>query len=86
VLGQLELACFAPENLVPEGATLFRATAAPLAAPPPKIVAGSVEASNFNVVDGMVDLIRTTRTYQALQSMIETYRDMDNSIARDGNA
>lgn len=84
VLGQLELTCFAPESLVAEGATLFRATAAPLAAAPPKIVPGSVEASNFNVVDGMVDLIRTSRTYEALHRMIETYRDMDSSMARDG--
>jgi flagellar basal-body rod protein FlgF len=81
-IGKLELANFAPKSLAREGASLFRATAAPVAGTP-EVVSGALESSNINVVRGMVDLIRVSRTFEALHRAIETYKEIDQRTARD---
>ena len=46
-------------------------------------VAGAIEGANFDVVRGVVDLIKVSRTYEALHRAIETYKDIDSRTARD---
>jgi flagellar basal-body rod protein FlgF len=87
-VGQLELARFVPGALQREGDTLFsaRAGAAPLAegaGGEVEVASGALEGANFNVVRGVVDLVRISRTYEALHSMIESYKDIDARTARD---
>lgn len=81
-IGQLDLQRFAPEALKREGAGLWIASQKPIAAEPPKVIAGALEGANYNVVRGMVDLVRTTRSYEALHQMIESYRELDDRSAR----
>ncbi|HKA86167.1 MAG TPA: flagellar basal-body rod protein FlgF [Haliangiales bacterium] len=81
-LGKMELARFDPKSMAREGATLYRATAAPVAGAP-EVVAGALESSNINVVRGMVDLIRVSRTFEALHRAIETYKEIDQRTARE---
>jgi len=50
--------------------------------PAPTLQPGSLEGANFNVVHGMVDLVKQTRSYEALHKMIETYKDIDDRAAR----
>ncbi len=81
-LGKIELARFDEKTMAREGATLYRATAAPVAGAP-EVVAGALESSNINVVRGMVDLIRVSRTFEALHRAIETYKEIDQRTAHD---
>jgi flagellar basal body rod protein FlgG len=81
-VGQLELARFAPAALQREGDNLFAAIGAPTAGQPVEVVSGAVEQSNVNVVRGVVDLVKITRTYEALMRMIQGYRDMESAAAR----
>jgi len=81
-IGKLELARFAPQGVAREGATLYRATQAPIAGAP-EVVSGALESANINVVRGMVDLIRVSRSYEALHRAIETYKEIDQRTARD---
>jgi flagellar basal-body rod protein FlgF len=41
---------------------------------------GYLEGSNVNPVWGMTELIRVTRTFEASQKVIQTYRDMDRKL------
>lgn len=85
-LGTLALVQLPAAGLTREGASLFASTAPPIAgAPPPEIISGALETSNFNVVRGMVDLVRVSRTYEALHRMIESYREIDERTARAGS-
>jgi flagellar basal-body rod protein FlgF len=81
-LGKIALVKLDPKNLKREGASLFSATGKPLAGPAPTIAPGSVESANFNVVHGVVDLVRISRNYEALHKMIESYKDMDGAAAK----
>ena len=81
-VGKLELARFAPKGMAREGSTLYRATQAPIAGAP-EVVSGALESANINVVRGMVDLIRVSRSYEALHRAIETYKEIDQRTARD---
>ena len=86
-LGALELARFAPGGVTRQGGTLYAATSAPLVASatqntPPLVVSGALEQSNFNIVQGVVDMVRIQRTYEALHSMIETYKQIDEQTAQ----
>jgi flagellar basal body rod protein FlgG len=82
VVGKIELARFAPAQLTREGATLFVAAGKPAAGPPPTIVQGALEQSNFNVVRGVVDLVRVSRAYEATHRLIEAQREIDDRTAR----
>ncbi len=82
-VGQFELAVFDPANITREGANLFAANGAPIAgAEAPSVMSGTLEGSNVNPVRGMVDLVKISRTYQALLRMVETYKRVDERVAR----
>ena len=81
-VGQLELAVFAPENVTREGGNLFSANGQQTGGDNPEVLAGSLEGSNVNPVRGMVELVKVTRSYQALLRMVETYKRLDERTAR----
>jgi flagellar basal-body rod protein FlgF len=84
-IGALEIARFAPGILQREGASLYAAPEGALATAGelPKVISGAVEGANFNVVRGMVDLVKISRTYEALHRVIESYRQIDERTARE---
>jgi flagellar basal-body rod protein FlgF len=83
-VGRIELVTIAPENLVREGDTRFIA-AGPVGTPPPtvSIVDGTLEGANFNLVRGVIELVKVSRTFEATTRMIDRYRDIDSRTARD---
>jgi flagellar basal-body rod protein FlgF len=82
-LGKLELVRFAPTQVKREGGTLFSATGKPTAGDPPKVRSGMLEASNVNIVRGVVDLVKVSRTYESLMRMIQGYHDVESRAARE---
>lgn len=48
-----------------------------------RVVGGAIEGSNVSVVRSMVDLVKISRTYEALTRMIEGYKAIDQRTARD---
>ena len=82
-IGKLELVRFAPGQLKREGGTLFSATGRPLTTDQPKVRSGMLEASNVNVVRGVVDLVKVSRTYESLMRMIQNYHDIESRAARE---
>ncbi|MSP16542.1 MAG: flagellar hook basal-body protein [Myxococcales bacterium] len=84
LLGGLELSRFAPGDLGREGASLFVANTAPSAVAPGEleVVSGALEGSNFEIIRGMIDLVKVSRSYEALHRMIESYRQLDERTAR----
>ncbi|TMQ11313.1 MAG: flagellar basal-body rod protein FlgF [Deltaproteobacteria bacterium] len=82
-LGKLELVRFAPAQVVREGGSLVSATGRPLAGDPPKVRSGMLEASNVNVVRGVVDLVKVSRTYESLMRVIQGYHDVESRAARE---
>jgi flagellar basal-body rod protein FlgF len=82
-VGALELARFAPGNVVHEGGALYAAAPGAQAqvGQLPQVMAGSIEQGNFNVVRGVVDMIKIARNYEALHRMIESYREIDQRTA-----
>jgi flagellar basal-body rod protein FlgG len=90
-IGQLQLATFAnPAGLEPLGDTLFKATTASGAAvegPPGQggagsLLQGSLELSNVNVVEEMVDLISGQRAYDINSRVIKAADDMLGETAQ----
>jgi len=82
-VGGLALASFAPGALRHDGGNLFVATGAPIAGPPPRVVQGALEGSNVNVVRGVVDLVKVSRTYESLLRMIQGFHDVESRAARE---
>jgi flagellar basal-body rod protein FlgF len=83
-VGKLELVNFKYSQLRREGGTLFSATGQPDgAAEPPQVRAGMLESSNVNVVRGVVDLVKVSRTYESLMRVIQGYHDVESRAARD---
>ncbi|MFN0249699.1 MAG: flagellar basal-body rod protein FlgF [Kofleriaceae bacterium] len=83
-VGTLELVNFKYSQLKREGGTLFSATGQPDGdAEPPSIRAGMLESSNVNVVRGVVDLVKVSRTYESLMRVIQGYHDVESRAARD---
>lgn len=82
-IGKLELVRFAPNQVKREGGTLFSATGRPTTGDPPKVRSGMLEASNVNIVRGMVDLVKVSRTYESLMRMIQGYHDVESRAARE---
>jgi len=82
-IGQLELVRFAPNQLTREGASLFAARGTPVAGDPPKVQSGMLESSNVNVVRGVVDLVKVSRTYESLMRVIQGYHDVESRAARE---
>ena len=85
-IGELEIARLVPGALSREGASLYiagpGAAAGPAGGAPPEVISGTLEGSNFNVVRGVVDLVRVSRTYEALHRAIEGFRTIDELTAR----
>jgi flagellar basal-body rod protein FlgF len=81
-VGKIELARFAPNQVKREGATLFSATGREAAGDPPKVHSGVLESSNVNVVRGVVDLVKVSRTYESLMKMIQGYHDVESRAAQ----
>ena len=82
-IGKLELVRFAPGQMKREGGSLFSATGRPAAGDLPKVRSGMLEASNVNVVRGVVDLVKVSRTYESLMRVIQGYHDIESRAARD---
>jgi flagellar basal-body rod protein FlgF len=82
-IGKLALARFAPAQLRREGGSLVSATGRPLAGDPPAVRAGMLESSNVNVVRGVVDLVKVSRTYESLMRIIQGYHDVESRAARE---
>ncbi|HEY0189986.1 MAG TPA: flagellar basal-body rod protein FlgF [Kofleriaceae bacterium] len=82
-LGKIELARFAPGQMKREGGTLYSATGAQSKGELPKLHAGLLESSNVNVVRGVVDLVKVSRTYESLMKMIQGYHDVESRAARE---
>jgi flagellar basal-body rod protein FlgF len=82
-IGRFELVRFDAKQLKREGATLLAARGKPVDGPPPQLVQGALEGSNVNVVRGVVDLVRVSRTYESLMRVIEGYSAINNRAARD---
>lgn len=82
-IGKLELVRFAANQVKREGGTLFSATGKPTTGDPPKVRSGMLEASNVNIVRGMVDLVKVSRTYESLMRMIQGYHDVESRAARE---
>jgi flagellar basal body rod protein FlgG len=81
--GRLRLVTFPRiDALSHEGGTLLAATPESGAATVSKeaISVGALEESNANVVHAMTDLVAATRTFEAFQRAIETFRDLDRRI------
>ena len=83
-IGKLELVRFAPGQLKREGGTLFSASGKPDATgDQPLVRNGMLESSNVNVVRGVVDLVKVSRTYESLMRMIQGYHDIESRAARE---
>ena len=82
-IGKLELSRFAPAQVQRQGGSLFTATGRPIAGDPPKVRSGMLEQSNVNIVRGVVDLVKVSRTYDSLMRVIQGYHDIDSRAARD---
>jgi flagellar basal-body rod protein FlgF len=82
-VGKLELVRFNANQLKRVGGSLFSATGGPASGEVPKVRAGMLEASNVNVVRGVVDLVKVSRTYESLMRVIQGYHDVESRAARD---
>jgi flagellar basal-body rod protein FlgF len=83
IVGKLELVRFAPNQLTREGGSLMTARGKPQDGEPPLVRAGMLEASNVNVVRGVVDLVKVSRTYESLMRVIQGYHDVESRAARE---
>ena len=81
-LGQLLIRSFAPETLEKEGSTLVVAEGAGEASNA-SVIQGYLEGSNLNAVTGLHEMIQTTRSFEAFQRVIQTYRSLDERAARE---
>jgi flagellar basal-body rod protein FlgF len=82
-IGKLELARFDGAKLRRDGATLYAAQGKPVAGEPPRVLQGTLEGSNVNVVRGVVDLVTVSRTYESLMRVIEGFQTIESRAARD---
>ncbi len=83
-VGAIQLATFAPESMTPEGNSLFIASGQPLkGSEMPEVVSGAVEGSNANAMRGVIDMVRISRSYEALMRIIEGFKAIDSRTARE---
>lgn len=82
-VGELKIVNFEAEDMFRVGNNLYRSEGEAIEdAEPPLVVSEALEKSNFNVVRGIVDVVKVSRTYQALLKMIEGYKETENRAAR----
>jgi len=82
-VGKLELVRFKQPQLERQGGSLYLARGAQQAGDPPKVRQGMLEISNVNVVRGVVDLVKVSRTYESLMRVIQGYHDVESRAARE---
>jgi flagellar basal-body rod protein FlgF len=82
-LGKLELVRFPQNRLERQGGSLYAAKGTPETTEPPKVRQGMLEVSNVNVVRGVVDLVKVSRTYESLMRVIQGYHDVESRAARE---
>ncbi|HEY4014495.1 MAG TPA: flagellar hook basal-body protein [Polyangiaceae bacterium] len=83
VRARVKLVSFSqPQNLAHDQGPLLMTSAASGAATPSKatVQVGQVEESNANVVGAMTDLVTASRTFEAFQRIIDTFRDADRKV------
>jgi flagellar basal-body rod protein FlgF len=86
LIGRLKLVKFTKQDgLVKEGHLLFSATQASGAArvAPVRLEPEALEGANFSVVKGMTSMVTTTRTFDAINRVIDTFNDIDRRAAMD---
>jgi flagellar basal-body rod protein FlgF len=84
-VGQLRIARFADDNasLAKEGLTLFAPVNGAVAtvAEDTMVLQGHLESSNMNAIRGMTELINATRSFDAFQKVIESFKQIDSLAA-----
>ncbi|MCE9578759.1 MAG: flagellar biosynthesis protein FlgF, partial [Deltaproteobacteria bacterium] len=83
VVGKLELVHLDPKTETRDGDQLVASRTGPIAGPPPRLVSGVLEGSNVNVVRGVVDLVKVSRSYESLLKIIQGYHDIESRAARE---
>jgi flagellar basal-body rod protein FlgF len=85
-VGQLRMVKFQNQDaLEREGHFLFRANAVTgkPAVAPLVLETGTLEMSNVSIVKGMTDMVSITRTFDALEQVIQAFRQADQRAATD---
>jgi flagellar basal-body rod protein FlgG len=54
-----------------------------VSAPESSVVQGFLEGANVGPISGMNELITASRTFEAFQRVIQTFRTLDERTARD---
>jgi flagellar basal-body rod protein FlgF len=85
ILGRLAVVRVDDQELRPEGGALFAARRPQAAVPATgvEILSGVVEGANVAPITGMNELIVSSRTFEAFQRAIQTFRGIDERTARD---
>lgn len=81
--GRLKLVTFTdPGGLTPIGGSLYEATPASgdATVAPCELAVGALEDSNASPIDAMSELVKATRTFEAYERAIDTFRDADKRI------
>ncbi len=82
-VGKMKIVNYGGDALTRVGANLYTASGPPIEdGETASVVSESLEGSNFNVVRGVVDVIKVTRTFQALLKMVEGYKETESRAAR----
>ena len=84
-VGKLKVVRFdTADALVKEGLTLLKQQGGTaLSAENTTVEQGYLESANVNAVGGMTELITVSRSFEAFQKLIETFRQLDERTARD---
>jgi flagellar basal-body rod protein FlgF len=83
-IGKLELTKYKTSQLKREGNTLFSASGKPdTTGDAPTVRMGMLESSNVNIVRGVVDLVKVSRTYESLMKVIQGFHDVESRAARE---
>ena len=86
-VGTIRVAYVAQHDLLAEGARLVARPGAEVGdLREPKIESGALEGGNFDVVQGMMDLIRSSRSYETATKVMQTLSDVEKRTARGFNS
>lgn len=72
-----------PAAVRKEGLNLFAGDAPPVTDTTTEVMQGYLESSNVNAVAGVHELVTVTRSFEALQKVIDTFQRLDDRAARD---
>jgi len=85
-VGRVRVERFAPGALQKEGVTLYAARGPGEPAAETQVLQGYLEGANVSPITGMNDLITASRSFEAFQRVIQTFRQIDERAARDVGA